>query len=68
MKPGDKVFIKSYTDRDATPYLRPAEVSFVIEGSDCVQIRFLDERFCKGGRAKHTVTCLMSNIVKEETR
>jgi hypothetical protein len=62
MKHGDKINVLSY-DIEANPYYRPAEVAFDL-GGECLQVRFLDERFCKNGRANQTVTVLKS-LVKE---
>lgn len=62
MKFGEKVQVVSYNN-NADKYLRPAEVSFDL-GGDCVQVRFLDELFCKGGRSKETVTVLRKLIVE----
>ncbi len=68
MKRGQKVFVKDYKcngDGTCSPILRPAEITVEPKETDeLVFIKFLDEKFRKGGRSLHSLQVLRNNIVE----
>lgn len=67
MNKGDKVCVQQYKcngDGTCSVILRPAEIAWQPnEGSELVMVRFLDEKFQKGGRAQNPSQVLVKDIV-----
>lgn len=64
---GQRVYVRDYhcgSGGECTPILRPAEICPKFsDNPEVEQVRFLDEKFRKGGRSLHSVTVLASKIV-----